>query len=852
MSSPFLAEIPVDLRGLELEYLTEQLYDAMRDLVRTGKTVLLCSPPGTGKSQAAALLSTAAILQQIDLVDVLRIRTIITLLPTHESLHSFANRVVKVYADLIQRVPFLTTPPKVMILRGSVYSCVNPSARALFDKFISFVQNKILTSWGVKTVAELEEQVRRLIDQLPSLPGRRRRLVWTRLMEYARYSYLEASLSHICKTCPYNKLSAVMDTIRKVMTAREVMIVDSAVEIMGTERVEGLYTARKLVDELGVQGCPYRALLLLVIFEAMLSRELRISNYLVCATHAMFLNPVMVEYLRSQYERVKHIGRTMPHLFIKDEVDWPLACPVSPELPGIFNPEQPYYIARDEVARALSRHNFKLTSETATALLQLVRHAEEFFRQITPSIRAVWRGAPQFLGAAQVLKVFQEEFISRRTELLDLARKAAKLLSRWREKIAQEWAAGNFEALLDDLTVLVAVSKLVTFYKCVCELELERLSPVALQQRLHVPELTCDVESLFSTRRDPVLKLLLVSYPGISFDLYEYSYRFMLDTEFPYPFRGQIGMSATLSKIYFTRGFARLLVDYEFLERLCRKAIYVYYRVRYRNVTVYRASIWLRARTYEMLYRIGRGAVADPEVVEREIMEALTEVEAAGHRRAMLSQPSDKIAGLTMAADVVLNALAEIHWICEREFQDKSTVNVLLIAGTEPQFRAIAAAVVLLQRRPPVRHCDYTIEILRTARGRTRDVLLFTARVRKRVTKTYRIMLTYARSRFGRGVDLPEVDLGFVLSPPMPVPTTIYFFRFQGEIEALLPYMKKAADTVVQATFRIVRKLKPETKKVLVLERCLATPLYLQLYPEYYRDLVLAGRPTLVTQVLEG
>jgi len=100
---------------------------------------------------------------------------------------------------------------------------------------------------------------------------------------------------------------------------------------------------------------------------------------------------------------------------------------------------------------------------------------------------------------------------------------------------------------------------------------------------------------------------------------------------------------------------------------------------------------------------------------------------------------------------------------------------------------------------------------------------------------SFTLMMTYLGSRYNRSIDVPDYDGCVVMAPFTRRPRVkgITYTEFDREY---------AVFEAVQAAFRIVRSLEPETPKFIAFETSLLAPPYAQYVPEYVLELLRTSR----------
>jgi len=777
------------------EHYSDIYVKIVEELFNIGTTVILVAPTGTGKTFSMARLVLDIVSGRGRIVEVCRkVTSIHIAVPTHATLSDFASKLTRSFESMINRGHFYYRMPRLFILRGSIYSCPDEERRNMFRRLMKEMKNIGLT-------ARLGLELMRMLDT-----GQLGRRDVKSLIEYAMLSEIELSMSYICSTCP--RRGGTRELL-KFISESNIAIIDTEAE-----------SSKKLLEEASQHGvdpekaCPYRAVLHLLFFEPSL-RDLFTSPHIICTTHALKMIPEIAHFLNTTYGIVGRSGRTMPHIDIIDEVDMPILSPPKVRAPIYFASG---HIDASKVRKVAVKYVLpdRRTFYEAKKLIDLCR---ELYTEIRTAINTVSPHERVMAICRAVLKNFEKACQLHGTTLS----RCRSLVKRWREGIANRLAKGD-TVDVEDVATYVAFAKLVDFYTWVRRMRLSEIPLDRLAERIMLGIGDPDISAWFLAEFDPRLGIGRVHVNDLAIPLLEHAVKMALSPTYPYAVRGKIGLTATLSLDWLSHVLTLLSPpDREELERSIINIADAY--VNYRNVHFYKAVSWMPAEYYAKLHR---GEIRGEET---ELLERLKEYVAFGARKRYLETVGSF--GLKLGLDVTLNQICEILSTC------RHVDPILVIYGTKSQMMRVVEALRLGQRRrypTPIG----MVEIVKVDYDRENNVGKCIAKTRMGTTH---LDLIYARGKLGRGVDLEQYNAVYFASPPIKTPMSVKRYVGVSPLTFPLSYID-ASIAIVQATFRVVRRVVYRTPKHIFLDITMLVPAYIDNFPTWFKHLINSARET--------
>jgi len=858
-----LAQATALVHAIVFEYFKEHYTDEIVTLLlheaEPRKTLLVNAPSGIGKTQSIAIYATAQAFrlatpprarrgrgrEREGARSILREapRAIYVTVPTHQLLREFASKVTKAFVETASITGRFTRQPKLILLKGSVYSCVDPDIRQHFREILDYIRAE--TGLDYRTGL----QYRILLDRYEELSESERERLEQELAEYSLYSELEMTLGYLCQTCPRNNVRNNLEFLRIFAQSRRVNIVDTEEPLetlIEALRSEGFYEVNRL------EFCPYRAFLRLYIHEAELFREHRDCvprNYIFCMTHAMYASPYITDVLESRYRIVRTSGRYVRHIHIIDEVDYILLNPPLVRLPIHVSPQLD--LVTPSHVRELAR---KYGGEShVSAMVKLVEYSRDLYEAI---IDASTIGGVEGVVACNVAEAFARYVTSRELPMYIIYR-ANQFLKAVRTAIGQALAMGE-EVDVRDLAIFCVLCKIVEFWWTILDIDLPSMSLDQIMRRVEYPCVYEDPRARYYIELDHRQGIARVVHAGLGIRLVEHALKVALDPDYPYPVQAKIGLTATFSPNWLTMGMP-LLVPQQLVENILSKLkIYEIY-VPYRNLIFAKACIWLPAQEYRHAIRIIEELPLVDEEDLKKISEGIQKVRELGARKIFLLDDSETFKGHAKSLEVLLNLLHELTHLLDRYLAEKERINVIVFTGTRSQFDAFGIeASKVAKKREVYEHGVYSFKFLNFTLDKSRrdNFTLEVEVVDRRGTcrgnvRYITLVFTYARSRYSRGVDLENFDVAMIIAPPLKLPTTLAYVASRSSEDDVLDYID-ASVTVQQCVFRIVRRLCYREPKLLIFDVEVLKRPYLDYITNFLSSNIILAVATPLADFVEG
>ncbi len=838
------------VRGIGFDYVkehyTEEIFTIMLHEAEPRKTLLIVAPSGIGKTQAVAIYATAQAFKlstarrQAKARKLPLPRAVYVSVPTHQLLREFAGKVTKAYLETASVLGRFVRPPKLILLKGSVYSCVEPSIREQFKEIVDYIK----TETGLDYATGLQYRI--LLDRYEDLPPEDRERLEQELIEYSLYSELEMTLSYLCQTCPRNNTRANLQFLKYFAQSRRLNIVDTedSLDIIVQElKSEGFRDVENL------PFCPYRAFLRLYMYESELSREHSEcvpKAYIYCMTHSMYSSIQITDILESRYRIVRSTGKYVRHIHILDEVDYILLSPPVVRLPIHVSPHVPNPVTVKHVEE-LARKYYSGTSSAVSAMKKLVEYSRGLYEHLIEIFNRLG-GAVEGVVACEVAEVFAR-YIAERELPMWVIYSANHYLRQIRKNIAQRLAHGEVDVY--DLVIYSILSRIVQFWWYVKDCELDKQSIDVIMRRVEYPLVYSDPRLHYYIELDHRQGMARVVYAGLAVKLVEHALKVALDPDYPYPTLAKIGLTATFSPSWISLGMP-LLVNEKLVEEVSSKLKVFELFVPYRNVIFAKCYIWLTARDYKYaLDLISRVPVVDEEDIKK-LGEALAKIyEEGGTRKSFLLEPSDVYRGYYRSLEVLLNLLHELTYLCERYVKSEN-VKAIVFTGTRSQFDAFGLSARQASKdKLVVAHGVYIFRFGKFTMDKSRrDNFTIEVAVDNRGI-SYTLTFTYARSRFSRGVDLEDYDVAMIIAPPLKVPTTLAYAISRSSEDDILDYIDASA-TVQQCVFRIVRRLSYPRPKLLIFDLNILKRPYSDYLTTFLSTNIITSVSTPLADLVEG
>lgn len=831
---------------LELFYLTpppkpwysDDILDAMILRSIPNLTSIIIAPPGTGKTRAASVYIFQLLYGLVDVAH--GVRAVMAFEPTHLALKKLERELDQLF-EKYGYLGGIRPRPLLFLLHGSIYSCINDEARGLFEKLLDQVRS--LT--GLELEKGFEIAARLSTGDVDA------DLLRT-LFEYSRESEIEMTFTYLCTLCPY----ARRDKTDKLLDA----ILRADVGVVSTEREEAV----RLLEDLerrglmprGLRACPYRMALRVFLQEPQY-REVIGRRFAIALTYAMLTNPLVQEILYMAYSRTEHLGRTMPHAWILDEIEYPVLAPQKAKLPIHLCPDLPgpAQMSPEEIVQYAE----KLTGYDPylNYLRKLLGLAKSLYLRLLDALSEPIGVAERCAEA--VVKFFKEEVVRelnvfecwRRGERIpEAVRKAASYLSTWRRKLVERLSTvfqHRPEDVLEDLVKFAVASKTVSFFAFITNknFKILELPDHILIRRVYVPLASDDVRQLFNVTLDFEHNLAFVTAAGVEFYMLEPALLSVFAHNYPYPVRAKIGLTATLSTSWFENIF-RELVHPDIYSAITRRTSVIVLEVDYVNLYYYIAYIFMFAHDYNFLVHCIENNIPLTDEVLDVIRGSIEIFELAGTaavraRKTIMSMtsasPHLQRYGLSTAADILLNIIHEISYAMTHVLR-QSMAKILLVFGTRAQMDEVGKVVAQLRDVLPIEHGVLKIENIDFAapvdiKRADNFALVVEATYRGKQKLEMYIATTFARSRFNRGIDLEEFNMAFIASPPLVPPGELSFIQTRSWLEAKQEYLQASAATV-QIVSRPVRRTIYEEPKIVMLDFSLLSRPYLENYVDWF------------------
>ncbi len=834
------------------EHYSHEIEKEFTDIVTEKRltTTLLVAPPGLGKTYGivrASVKTLAGIIPRQQETRTTIPEVIYILEPTHPALTEVATRVYKVS----QEVERFVLPPLTCIFRGMHRSCINETLLETVTSYIENEYRKIATELGTDNITGT------LLEKVVEYKETKNIDTLLDLIELQHELQIESIFLKLCQTCPYKKYTL---TIKEEKTETKIDLVGELIEYVSrnyidrpidTETPKAEKLAKELEEHLEKKynikletlPCPYRLLYKYATTETQYRHYRGNRKALIFMTHAMMLNPNILDRIRERYGRLLRLGVTVKHVMIIDEYDSILFSPPTVSLPLELAPRTTL-ITPDTVERHAKNYfpQWRRAGKPPTTLphiKELIEYARglytEFFDTVT-------RG-----GLSRATHTIINRIIQGREKLTTLVKRAESFLTKWRAGIMSTLQEEG-HVPREDIAVLTTCEKTTMFFRRILELDLEAMEHIQLTTIVDFPLLTHGEPTLRITplqigkRRTIITELDLGE---LRIPLFDIAARAVYLPTYPYPMLAKIGITATYStklqsyllnflsprlrrqiereKVETTELFAEYqgLKVYEAgllnMPPEARKAIH-------RLITQYRLGSYSEVITYTGI------TPTIKELIETIITELRTKTtllsETPRTRKEILTrEQSEILPGYPYALDVAINTLIEAHYINRKELGTRDKINIILFTGTSEQAKPIITSLKIMYNRgdtaeldiPPTKIRDITIEDIKIAKT-TLDWAETTITYRTERGKTYQatLAITYARSRYSRGIDLEHYDIAALLAPAQQPPTDIASTTVGNN------YGSRSWITAVTATcqclFRIIRRLRYEKPKAILID----------------------------------
>ena len=834
----------VRFREGKRHYSDDIAYNILR-LSSEGRTLVFVFPPGGGKTRALSDLVVET-LSESGLSTVLRrILHLTVLQPTHKALESFSKKVIESYHDAFQRGRFGVTLPLICILRGSIESCVNPEAKKLFMEV-----KKVLSKAGI-SLSEGYDLQKKLMVEWPMLSSTEKREVMRKLTKASILGEMEMTMSTICKVCPFGRDEKTMSFISAVFRSN-VDIVDS-----NSREAEKLLTdlsSSRLLDDDEV--CSYRALLRLEftlsekdIVNMLQKRQIRYRKYVMLMTHSLYRNDTVCDLLNKKYRIVTSTGRRAGRVVFIDEADMLLHGAQTVKLPLHFFHRIPEPVTVDVVRRSARRYTI---STNIRYLLELVDLADKFWTDI---YQAAFRHG-SLAEAEEVILRYLNMLYTYPTDRLSKARNSLK---KWRDAVSEKIREGKTPSP-EDIAVLCLCSMLLSFIDYVRRFELHRLEDVQLEKRIMFIPVT-DPTSLFNIHLDYRHNIAQVKLAGLELTAIEHAVQLMLDPDYPLPYRMKLCVTATFSEEHLLRYLDAVPSDLK-NELLGKDIVVAAGDVEYQNIYFRRGMFWIDSETY---IQCATGLVLT--VNKMNLLQRLASLGGlvAVPRKRILIQPSAALSrllgvhGLRRASEVLLNIISEVATTYLDLEPTTRNIKVVVFTGTKPQSLILIEELTRLIPVLARRKMRYgLIEVTATSRDKnplpdketeTAKAWLAVKPVGFKNTIGVELLISHARGRLARAVDLDEYEVAILLAPPLTIPRELdTMIGLKRSIET--QYMK-AAIAVEQAMFRVVRRVVYDKPKLIILDNVLTNPQITKYMSTIIRRRVERALPTPTLRLLE-
>jgi len=845
------------------EHYSDVIEHELLNMLERGRVKILIAGAGTGKSFAG--VSLAVKLSSREYVSKYlpgiargfgKPAAVFFFEPYHPALSSVAEKVKKVYEEIIFGRALFTAPPTVAIIRGAHASCINEDVRRLVNEIIKDVIGRQL-GLDAKKGYELRWRINRAeiknLDMLMDL-----------LSEYSYYSYLEQLFGYVCAMCPLNKTKIEVkgqkcDAVQLVFEAlakRGVMIVDS-IAPKERELLNMLHQWGIISEDL----CIYKLLFRYALYEPHYRQLHGRRGILFCMTYAMLFNPVVHEMLEHRFRIVTRVRLYAKHLHIYDEVDTPLLSPHFARLPIHFSPIVGK-VTPDLVEEVVKKY----TSSTYIGdLRKVVNLASDLYMKIHDACASARRISDKVQAITDAVHRWLLEKFANKERALDLIKRAEKCLLAWRRVLMRQLSDMTVDP--DHLVLYLLCEHAVKFFKYILKFDLHLLPRDKLANILSYG-VGIDVKSSIFVRPNTVLDVTFIDVSELAIALYDPIVRFLLTNAAPYRVMCKLGITATfgpellkgIARHYLTESTIKLL-ESEPVE--CREL-----RIKYVNVKFYKACMWIGGA----MYRRAVDTIESRKFYGTELFKLAyslrTDYDISGlPRKQILSMsstipqligvvlPDGKVIEGKRGCDVILNLVHELYYIARKEKPNKTVFTVLVFVGTSPQLDALARSAGDLEKIQQVLpdksivHGALKIKIkydgwLRLSEtSRLDDAIRIIAEAQPTYGEGTKIRfiidMTYARSSSSRGVDLEYYDIAVMLSPPLTPPSDlhgVYVMSRVGNIPVLSKEVMMASYVTCQCLFRTIRRAVYSEPKIIVMDVSLCCPKYSQYYVGWFRE----------------
>ena len=681
----------------------------------------------------------------------------------------------------------------------------------------------------------------------------------------------------------------VVNTMRRGLGTPE----EAELSQYGFRVCTGLELYEECRRALGVEACPYKAAFRLFLREREYMEKLvrrrrelqrrgelpagmplrpRILYYL---TNQMYASSTVARVIQDTYAVCTRRGISVPHLVVQDEAEWPLFMPFD----SVY---LPYAILQYGSARELSEDIARAMRQVGldpgkTGTLLLRRVCEKVYGELLEVADRIEKGAEEvkLYGVVSDVKIL-DDIVSALARLRNIHSEwmisAHAGLREFAVALSSTAASQGFEAVREVFGKYLLCAACVTLVDFLKEIDEELITSGKIKYWIDVPRLHLSDIEVFTTRREERLGIYLVLYPLLILKRMDVVARYLLDHTYPYPARIRIRTSATMTR-QIVESVLSATHTSSYLEKISDPYRKPYNLTRiadieeqlqgraparshewieiprgevnpYVNVYLFLAFCWLDAIRYAYFYEVGRSYAetryVDPEVLNSLYSQYQLMTAAYGMRKSdMLALEAGEFGGApgyVLAQIIFVNMLQEMYSaydVLRRFFAPGYTADRIfcfLIFGTCPQLETVVgylqtslSAGPLTVPNTPLRVAVHSVDHYR---GR-RDLVLVSAEVEGLPVD---VLMTYARGREGRGVDIDVVAreltppgervliMSYVVSPPYREPLSLYAAEVWRSSQLLDVEMCDAVTAEFQAAFRVVRALVYEEPRLVLID----------------------------------
>ena len=823
------------------EYLSDDIYNVIFDFVKKIESGVIVSPPGGGKTFAISkfiieYFYKRAMREEMEILP--EVHAFYVFEPTHKALENVATEIEKRWHEYYGTKGFaLTTPPRIVLLRGSPYSCILQHEISELKKLIDYYHDTLRKYVGGAHIGVLlnycsaSGNVTLCMQKLniKSLDKFEQTLLEASFLNEFEYSY-----SIICKFCKYNPsnnregFTKLIENFYNIYAKH--YIIDTRSDLALQDPAYQLY-----------QLCPYRTFLRIFLYEPQVRYAIAVEEsrgYVICTSHAILTHPEISQLLEMKYAIVTRTAkkykekRLVHHCSFIDECDYPLFTAPFLKIPIHLSPRIQLLTVYD-IVNSISKEVSSEKIYDLKKLLQAITNLLDEYEQA--------RKSKNIVAIYKFIKNAIDLFTRIDTNTLN---RAKSLIDYFSAKVTKKYIASqDFNTLFKYLLIASICNKVIEFIRYIKRWQLNRLNLVQLLKRIYMPYMEDVLLQRFQYFADFERDITFITTSAMLLKPFEHALSIMFDPYYPYV-HIKIGLTATFSITWISKGIFSELIPVHVMNYILQNVNLVNIVTAYTGLKIYRAYSWVLGNVYE---NVVKTLFENPYNISKEIDRYIVDIiafEQTGTKKELLTKSSGKYLQYPFSIDLLLNLIHELWYIAKKEFQDKAGLKIFVLFATRSQFETFVLNILpVLKRTRVFRHGllkyvkirEYGIETER------RDMFKIVVEVQDvfNEIRMFEIQFTYTRSRYGRAINLDIFDIGYILSPPIePIASGFRIAKLTEGISPLeqrFPFLQ-ASISILQAIFRIVRRLKYEKKKVIVLdETIMSRKTYVDLFPEWFK-----------------